>query len=157
MGATEGSSIESGPQMVQEAVSRTPGYVPLCENSALVSSFRDPSSSLQNCALGKRTGPGYVFSVACSSRPLLEAAKSFRPELIGGTRLKLLEQWTAACKLAAEEFADLEDEALAYKLTSSADMSRLQALACGCRRETKSIPWHRPTASALWTMSCFRT
>jgi hypothetical protein len=164
-GAMERSSIESGPQMVQEAVSRTPGYVPLCENSAVVSSFRDPSSSLQNCALGKRTGPGYVFSVACSSRPLLEAAKSFRPEVIGGTRLKLLEQWTAACKLAAEEFADLEDEALAfrtgftfveedlascsvhggigdlllrpvqldgkltYKLTSSADMSRLQALA----------------------------
>jgi hypothetical protein len=67
--------IEPLPQMVAEAVSRPPGYVPLCENSGSVSGFRDPASRFQGNS-PERPGPGYVFSVACSSRPLLFAAKA---------------------------------------------------------------------------------
>ena len=111
----EESSQQLPAQSVQEAVSPAPAYVPLCEKSGRVSSFRDTAPSPLQTSPGKRTGPGYVFSVACSSRPLLAAAKAFRPEVIGGRRLKLLEQWTAACKLAAEEFAELEDEAFAFR------------------------------------------
>jgi hypothetical protein len=164
-GGAAGAGDGSQTQMVQEAVGPAAGYLPLCETSLRVSRLRDPNSSLQESSSRAGPGPGFVLSVACGSRVLLAAANLFRPEVIGGRRLKLLEQWTAACKLAAEEFADLEDDAfafrtgftfveddlascslhsgigdlllrpinlngrLAYKLSSSADRSRLLALA----------------------------
>lgn len=115
-GDADEAGIELKPQIVQEALSRAPAYVALCENSGAVSSVRDCATNcLHEPPRRKRTGSGYVLSVECSSRPLLVAARAFHPEMIGGTRLKLLEKWTEACKIAAEEFAELEDDAFAFR------------------------------------------
>jgi hypothetical protein len=98
-------------EFAQEAVPRVGGYTALCDSSIQLRSPYVDAGALEK----KRAPVRFVFSLECDSRPLQVAAERFRPETIGGTRLKLLEKWTDACHTAAEEFVELERDCLEFR------------------------------------------
>jgi hypothetical protein len=116
-------ALDETPTFVRESVDQPPAYTTVYENpsgaettsSYSSSSAGDVYSSFGEAQKRKQPVRGYVLAVECYSRPLQAAAKTFRPENIGGTRLKLLNKWTEFCDMAAEEFAQLEDETFEFR------------------------------------------
>jgi hypothetical protein len=107
-------AFDRSPEIIEPEGGHKPSYVSIYEKTGTVQgkSLAIPSRVE---LLKKRVAAGYVMSLESSGRTLQAAFRSFLPEKIVTTKVKLLKKWTEACTIAAEEFAELEGEEFGFR------------------------------------------